>query len=408
VAERRKQRRQFWVIFIIVFLGFLGISIPYLIFPVLFLNPDYLIVPISWGDSSRALFLGITLGAYPLGQFLGSPLLGSMSDDYGRKPLLTGSLIIAGLCNLLTGFAIEAQHLGFLILGRFLTGFMEGNIAIARAMAADFTTLSKHKTFGRINAAASIAFLIGPIVGGLLADKRLFEYMTASTPFYLVCILLFAVSGLSFLMLEKGIINIPATTQSFWKRINLFKRLSLLFGNKRLQFLMIISTCFTLAVDIFYEFGPVYLTIKWSLGPAQLVIYNTVLCLALAIGNGWLPHHVSSRFSNRLAVIFSIGAFALFLIGITVTNSDLMMMVLFTLSGFVIGLGVTLITVKISNSVAATIQGEVMGVQLSLRVLGDAIICFFGGVLLLISPKLILIVAAVMSIGTMCYYAAKT
>ena len=109
-------------------------------------------------ESSHALFLGITLAAYPLGQFIGSPILGALSDDYGRKRLLSGSLLITAICNLFTGFAIEWQQLGLLIVSRFMAGLMEGNIAIARAMAADIKTISKHETFGKINAVTSIAY----------------------------------------------------------------------------------------------------------------------------------------------------------------------------------------------------------------------------------------------------------
>ena len=86
-------------------------------------------------------------------------------------------------------------------------------------------------------------------------------------------------------------------------------------------------------------------------------------------------------------------------------NSTLLMMLLFGLSGLVIGLGATFMTVDISNSVSDAIQGEVMGVQISLRVLGDALICLFGGALLLLSSKLILILAAVISMIIMIYYA---
>ena len=187
MSEKKKHKRQFLVILLIVFLGFLGISMPYLIFPALFLNPAYSILPSSWDDSTRALFLGITLAAYPLGQFIGSPILGSLSDDYGRKKLLSGSLVIAAIFNLISGIAIGWQHLGLLIASRFITGFMEGNIAIVRAMAADITTISKHETFGKINAAASIAFLLGPLLGGILTEKDLFHDLTVSTPFYLTC-----------------------------------------------------------------------------------------------------------------------------------------------------------------------------------------------------------------------------
>lgn len=404
---KKKQKRQFWVILLIVFLGFVGISMPYLIFPSLFLNPNFSILPADWSDSSRALLLGVTLAAYPFGQFIGSPILGSLSDDYGRKRLLSVSLLISSLCNLLSGLAIAWQHLELLIVSRFMAGLMEGNIAIARAMAADLTSISKHEGFGKINAAASIAFLFGPLIGGLLTDKNLFENLTISTPFYIICSLFFGLAILTALVLEETTVVNSAGARSFWQRINLFKRLSLLFSNPQLKFLLIVSTSFTLAVDIFYEFAPVYLTVKWALNPAQLVLYNGVLCFALAAGNGWLPEFLHHRISNRQAIIFSIGGFALFLIGIVLTDSTYLMLLLFTLSGLVIGLAVTLITVKISNSVSDAIQGEVMGVQISLRVLGDAMICLFGGVLLLLSSKLILIVAAAMSFLTMTYYRMK-
>ena len=242
MTKQVKQKRQFWVILIIVFLGFVGISMPYLIFPPLFLNPSFSILPSSSSESYRAIFLGITLAAYPLGQFIGSPILGALSDDYGRKPLLSGSLLVTALSNLFTGFAIEWQQLGLLIACRFMAGFMEGNIAIARAMAADLKTISKHKTFGKINAVASIAFLLGPLLGGLMTDKSVFEELTISTPFYFVCILFFCLSGLSFLVIDETAVY-TSTQRPFWQRFNLIKRLSVLFTNKRLQFLMISSTC---------------------------------------------------------------------------------------------------------------------------------------------------------------------
>jgi MFS transporter, DHA1 family, tetracycline resistance protein len=407
VTEQRKQRRKFWIIVIIVFLGFIGISMPYLIFPALFLNPNYAILPASWSPSSHALFLGITLAAYPLGQFVGSPILGALSDEYGRKPLLSASLLIAAVCYLFTGFAIAWKHLGLLITSRFMAGIMEGNIAVARAMAADIKTISKHETLGKLNAAISIAYLLGPLLGGLLSDKNLLESLTASTPFYFICILFFCLAGLSALVLDKSVVSPTTVVRTFWQRINFIQRMSVLFSNKQLKFLLLISTAFTLAVDIFYEFGPVYLTIKWTLGPAQLVFYNAALCFGLAVGNGWLSAYLASRVSNRLTILWSIGGLALFLIGVVLVNSPWQMLLCFALCGLVIGLAVTLLTVKISNTAADTIQGEVLGVQLSLRVLGDAIICLFGSALLLLSPKLILIAASAMTSAVMIYYGTR-
>ncbi len=402
-----KEQKQFWLLLLIVFFGFVGISMPYLIFPALFLNPEYTILPLVWGESSRALFLGLTLAVYPLGQFIGSPILGSLSDDYGRKNLLAGSLAISAVCNLIMGLAIYYQHLTLLIISRFMAGIMEGNIAIARGMAADMKTLPKHKTFGKINAVISIGYLIGPLLGGLMTDKNLSEKLTTSTPFYAIFILCLILSILSLLLLEKSSPHKKNHIVTIWERMNLIKRMSRLFSNKRLQFLILISTAFTLAIDIFYEFGPVHLTLKWGYGPPQLVLYNIALCLTLAIGNGWLPSFFPSQNSNNRIIISCIGAFTLFVLGVAWTNSTLLMLLLFALCGLVIGLEVTLVTVKISNCAPDTIQGEVMGVQISLRVLGDALICLFGSGLLILSSKLILILSAIIAFVTMLCYIVK-
>jgi MFS family permease len=407
MTEHGNQKRQLWVIYTIVFLGFIGISMPYLIFPALFLNPEFSILSSDSSESSRALLLGITLAVYPLGQFIGSPILGALSDDYGRKKLLSGSLVVTAIGNLFTGIAIAGQHLGLLIISRLIAGLMEGNVAIARAMAADIKTVSKHETFGKINAVTSIAYLIGPLIGGLMTDKKLWGGLTTSTPFFFICVLFVCLAVLSALVLKKSVIGTFVKARTLWQRISFIKRILVLFSNKQLKLLMVASTFFTLAVDSFFEFGPVYLTVKWTLGPAQLIFYNGVLCIGLVIGSGWLPSFFSYRVSNRLSIIGAIGGFALFLIGIVAVNSTLLMMLLFALSGLVIGLALTLITVKISDSVSDAIQGEVMGTQMSLRVLGDGIICLFGGALLILSPKLILIIAAAMSVGAAAYYSVK-
>lgn len=403
-TERESQKRQFYVVWVIVFLGFIGISAPYLIFPPLFLNAEYSFLPAIWGKAPRAFFLGLTLAVYPLGQFIGSPILGALSDDYGRRRLLTGSLIIASFCNVLTGFAIAWEHLSLLIISRFVAGLMEGNVAIARAMCADFKTLSKHDTFGKMNAAISIAYLIGPFVGGMLTDKNLFSGFNTSTPFFFISILFITLACLSALILKETNIIAKGKIPSLWQRFNFIAKLKILFRNKKLKVLLISSTCFTLAVDIFYEFGPVYLTDKWTLGPTELILYNAMICIGLAIGNGWLPVFVSKRFSINRAIGSAIFGFALFLTLIILTNTSIPMLVWCGLAGLSIGLAVTLLTVKISDAVSDNVQGEVMGSQLSLRVLGNSIICLSGGILLMLSSKIILAIAAVTSLVAMIYY----
>jgi len=392
-----KEKQQFWIILTIVFLGFVGISIPYLIFPPLFLNPDYPLLPIDWSASNRAFFLGIALAVYPFGQFIGAPLLGSLSDQYGRKHLLTGSLLVNAVCTFFTAVAIAKQQLVLLIISRFISGVMEGNISIARAMAIDLKSLSKNVTLGRISAVTSCAYLIGPFFGGMLAG------LSISIPFYCMSAFFIILTSLSAFVLKQSFTPV-VTRKSFWQQIKFIKKIRLLFSNERLKFLLLASTFFTLAVDMFYEFGPVYLTLKWTLVPSQLIFYNAVLCVGLAIGHSFLPSFLAGRVSIRSSIISSIGIFTLFLIGIILTESTVVMLTLCGLIGLVIGLAVTALTVIISDAASEQIQGEVMGTQQALRVLCDALICLFGGILLIFSAKLILIIAAILSLGTLIYY----
>ena len=402
------QNKQLWCILLIVFFGFLGISIPYLVFPSLFLKTSYSIVPADWSAASRSIFLGITLAAYPFGQFLGAPTLGALSDQLGRKKLMSQSLLITAFSNLVSGYAIIWQNIGLLIISRFLAGVMEGNIAIARAMAIDLKEISKHKAFGRINASASIAFLMGPLIGGILSDKTLSSYFAAHTPFFVVFPLFIILSVLAHFVLRDNRATLKRSARSFFERLNLIKRLKVLFAHSYLKNILLVSTVFTLAVDIFYEFGPIYLTLKWNYTPSQLVSYNALLCCGLAIGNGWLADFIAHKFNSRSALLFSIPCFSLNILILTLTNSPLLALFTFLLVGLCIGITVTTLTVKISNSAVDDMQGEVMGVQVSLRVFADAIICLLGGFLLLISPKIILFLAAIISLYALVHYYNKS
>lgn len=396
-AELKKARRSFWVILLIVFLGFIGISIPYLIFPPLFLNPEYSILPSTCSDVNRALLLGVTLAAYPLGQFIGSPILGSLSDVFGRKKLLGLSLLVTAISTLLSGLAIGIQGVALLVVSRFFAGLMEGNIAIARVMAADLKLISKQESFGKINAVASIAYLVGPLIGGLLADEQIVAGFSPAVPFFFCAIVFVVLAVLSFFLLPKQKLSGAGLEKGIFERFRLFKRVGALLRLRPLGTLLLVSTCFTLGVDIFYEFGPVYLTVKWLLTPAQLILYNGVVCVGLIIGNGWLPKIVTKWSTNRSIISVGMFTFGMFLLGMIGVNSVVLMGILLGVSGLSIGAAVTTITTEISDVALDEMQGEVMGTQLSLRVLGDAVICLFGGGLLILSPRLILVLAVLLS-----------
>ncbi len=111
-------------------------------------------------------WVGIAVGLFSLLQFFATPLLGGLSDRYGRKPVLLASLALNASGYLLLS---QATNLSILLLARALSGFASGNISVAQAYIIDVTVPEKRaKAMGLIGAAFGLGFIFGPPLGGIL------------------------------------------------------------------------------------------------------------------------------------------------------------------------------------------------------------------------------------------------
>lgn len=161
------RRRQPAIIFIFItlFLDIFGIGV---IVPVL----PKLVEQMSGGDPGAAAHAVGWLGAlYALMQFVFSPVLGSLSDRFGRRPVILLSLLGSGLDYLLLAWA---PTLVWLFVGRIISGITAANFSAASAYIADVTPPEKRAAgFGLIGAAFGLGFIAGPAVGGLLGHYGL-------------------------------------------------------------------------------------------------------------------------------------------------------------------------------------------------------------------------------------------
>ncbi|MBP8001821.1 MAG: MFS transporter [Chloroflexi bacterium] len=150
-ADEKLDFRKIFPIFVIVLIDLLGLTI---IIPLL---PLY---ATSFGASP--LTIGILGAAYPIMQFIGAPLLGRLSDRYGRKPVLIVSQLGTLLGFLILGFA---NTLWLLFLSRLIDGLSGANIATAQAAITDSTTeKTRTQGLGLIGAAFGLGFIIGPVI----------------------------------------------------------------------------------------------------------------------------------------------------------------------------------------------------------------------------------------------------
>ena len=143
-------------LFLSVFIGLMGFGVLLPVFP-------------FWGRALGAepSTITIALGAYSLGQFIGAPLWGKMSDRSGRRPVLLLSLI-GGMISYL--FMAQATDIWMLGAARFFGGLMAGNIAVAFAYVGDVVPDdARPKAMGMLGAAFGLGFIFGPAIGGLVA-----------------------------------------------------------------------------------------------------------------------------------------------------------------------------------------------------------------------------------------------
>lgn len=184
-------------IFITLLIDVLGMG---LVIPVM---PTLVTALSRGGTSAGAHWYGLLLASYGLMQFLFAPVLGSLSDRFGRRPVLLAALFFTAIDYVIMA---RAPSVGWLFVGRVLTGIAGASFTVASAYIADVSPPEKRaQNFGLIGAAFGVGFIVGPAAGGLLGAISL------RAPYW-------AAAGLSLLNCLYGLLIVPESLQPEHRR----------------------------------------------------------------------------------------------------------------------------------------------------------------------------------------------
>src|SRR5215208_6019136 len=356
------------VIFTTVFIDLVGFGI---VIPVL---PFY-----AEGTVFNATprMVGLLFASYSIMQLIFSPVLGRLSDRYGRRPVLLLSIIGTGIGFLVLGFA---RTIFMLFLGRILDGITGGNISTAQAYIADITTKeNRAKGMGLIGAAFGLGFIFGPAIGGILSHWGI------HVPFFFAAALCFANAVLLYFTLPETVTaDHPAKTSAARGRslVNVIDA----FRQPRLAFVLIIYFLFIVAFSIMTTSFSLYTMFRFGYDARHTGYLFAYVGLIAVIIQGGLMGRLVKRFGELPLVIVGALCFAISLFAVPFVGPAAGGLAALLIGGGVFSMGNSLATPALtslaSKSVGAAEQGTVLGVTQSVASLARAVGPFLAAVLI--------------------------
>lgn len=316
-----------------------------------------LIEELIHGDVSAAARYGGWLNmCYAIMQLLFAPVLGNLSDKYGRRPVLLFSLF---------GFSIDYLFLSFaptifwLFVGRCISGITGASFTTAAAYIADISNHeNRAKNFGMIGAAFGLGFIIGPVIGGVLGQWG------ARVPFYAAAILCALNWLYGFFILPESLDQQHRRPFS-WKRANPIGSFKLLTKHPSLSGLVVSLTLIYIAshaVQSNWSFFTTY-QFKWD---SHMIGYSLgVVGLVTAFVQGWLIRYINPKLGNERSVYVGLGLYSIGMILFAFATQSWMMFA-FTIFYCMGGIAGPALQAIISMRIPPNEQGELQGALTSL------------------------------------------
>jgi len=361
-------------------LGF-GIILP--ILPILFLKSQFhsaFLQQLFPNINQEYILYGIIVAAYPFSQFFSAPILGQLSDKYGRKKLLFYCLAVTSASYFLAVVGIRQLNFSLLLISRVLGGLMGGNIAIAQAAAADITEKEdRTKVYGLLGAAFGIGFILGPYIGGKLSDSNFVSWFQIDTPFLMAGLLsLISVFVTWFLLPETHPYEKRPLHLRFWQSAT---DIGEAISHKNLNTLFLIGFLFQFAFTMFVSFFGVLLYRRYSFTQISIGEYFAFAGLWIAITQIFITKFVSRIMGNKAMLalgLFGCCVMTLLLLSRVDTLHLYLITAIYAIANGLTQTGIISL-ISINNDSAS--QGKILGINASLYALAQSIPPAISGII---------------------------
>ena len=344
----RSAAMRFIMVAVLIDMISIGLMIPVL---------PHLVGQFTQSRADQAFWFGAVSFAFGIANFFGSPILGALSDRFGRRPIL-----LIGFCGLAFNFFMTAAatSLWMLVAVRLVGGGMQANISVANAYVADITQpQDRAQRFGLLGAMMGLGFILGPALGGILGDIDLRLPFVAS-------------GSLAILNWIYGYFVLPESlpkerrTPFDWRKANPVTSLLGLINLKGVGALVAVIALSTLSQFMLHSTWVLYTTFKFGWGPHETGWSLMMVGIVSVLMQGLLLKHILKRISaERLALIGLLtSALAYFAYGLAPVSWMLFVVIVLNMPAAATG---SLLQSMVSGAAEANIQGRTLGAVSSLN-----------------------------------------
>jgi DHA1 family tetracycline resistance protein-like MFS transporter len=322
--------------------------------------------------ADTAFWYGVVACSFGAANFIGAPILGALSDRFGRRPVLLTSFAVMAGCLVLTGLA---RSLAAIVALRFLSGFSQSNVAIAQAAVADVTEPGQRgQRFGLIGSMVGLGYILGPVLGGLLGGIDL------QLPF-------FVAGGLAAVNSVFGMVVMPETLSAekrmpvLWRRLTPFASIHHLASLGGVGPLAAVISLAYLAQFILPATWALVMKFKFGWGPRETGWSLFAYGLMLVVAQGGLIRLVLARRSPQWLTMVGLlsAALAFTAYGLAWAPWMVYLAIVGNVFGFMCGPAMTTL---VSQAAGNESQGRVMGSLASLNSVAAALAPAIGSALL--------------------------
>lgn len=309
--------------------------------------------------AEAAVWGGILASIFAVMQFICGPILGSLSDTFGRRPVILVSLIFMAFDYIIMGLATSVW---MLLFGRVLGGITASTHSTAAAYVADISSSEqKAARFGYIGAGFGIGFVLGPIIGGLLGE------IGPRIPFFAAAIVSALNAAACYFFLPESLKN-KNVKQFLLRNINPFNTFKVITKFDSLKVFLLVFLLYSVSTAVYAAIWPYFTAERFSWSPGMIGLSLTVYGLCFAFIQGVLVQPTINLIGRYNTVLLGFGTEIVAMVLIAIITNGWFLIALTPLASLGV-IGQPALTALMSDQVDERNQGSLQGVISSLTAL---------------------------------------